>query len=78
MEFLTLPNGLRIVHQYRDSAVGYCGFMVDCGSRNETTSDYYGIAHFIEHILFKGTKKRDSWHINNRIFFINIKKINHK
>lgn len=67
MEFLTLPNGLRIVHQYRDSAVGYCGFMVDCGSRNETTSDYYGIAHFIEHILFKGTKKRDSWHINNRM-----------
>lgn len=67
MEFLTLPNGLRIVHQYRDSAVGYCGFMVDCGSRNETSSDYYGIAHFIEHILFKGTKKRDSWHINNRM-----------
>lgn len=67
MEYLTLSNGLRIVHQYRESAVGYCGFMVDCGSRNETSPELYGIAHFIEHILFKGTKKRNSWHINNRM-----------
>ena len=56
MEELTLSNGLRIVHKHSDSAVGYCGFMVDCGSRNETSPELFGIAHFIEHILFKGTK----------------------
>ena len=67
MEQLTLSNGLRIVHKHSDSAVGYCGFMVDCGSRNESSPELFGIAHFIEHILFKGTKKRDSWHINNRM-----------
>lgn len=67
MEELTLPNGLRIVHRYGDSAVGYCGFMVDCGSRDEDSPELFGMAHFIEHILFKGTKKRDSWHINNRM-----------
>ena len=67
MEELTLSNGLRIVHKHSDSAVGYCGFMVDCGSRNETSPELFGIAHFIEHILFKGTKTRDSWHINNRM-----------
>ena len=67
MEFLTLPNGLRIVHKYKESAVGYCGFMVDCGSRDEVSKEYFGIAHFIEHILFKGTRNRDGWHINNRM-----------
>ena len=67
MDFLTLTNGLRIVHKYKDSAVGYCGFMIDCGSRDEHNPEYFGIAHFIEHILFKGTTKRDSWHINNRM-----------
>lgn len=67
MNELTLPNGLRIVHQTADNAVGYCGFMVDCGSRDEESQDIFGMAHFIEHILFKGTKKRNSWHINERM-----------
>lgn len=67
MEELTLPNGLRIIHRQGESAVGYCGFMVDCGSRDEYSPEQFGMAHFIEHILFKGTKKRDSWHINNRM-----------
>ena len=67
MEELTLQNGLRVVHRHGDSAVGYCGFMVDCGSRDELTPELYGMAHFIEHILFKGTTKRDGWHINNRM-----------
>ena len=67
MEELTLPNGLRIVHRQGESAVGYCGFMIDCGSRDEVSPEQFGMAHFIEHILFKGTKTRDSWHINNRM-----------
>lgn len=67
MEDLTLPNGLRIIHQHAESAVGYCGFMIDCGTRDEDRPELFGIAHFIEHIIFKGTRKRDSWHINNRM-----------
>lgn len=66
-QHLTLPNGLRIVHRYTDSPVMYCGLMVDCGTRHESTPDLYGMAHFVEHILFKGTRTRDSWHINNRM-----------
>ena len=64
---LTLPNGLRIVYRHIDSPVCYCGFMIDCGTRDELTPESFGMAHFIEHILFKGTRKRDSWHINNRM-----------
>jgi len=64
---VTLDNGLRIVHRPTDTPVMYCGFMVDCGTRNEDSPEVYGMAHFVEHILFKGTKTRDSWHINNRM-----------
>lgn len=63
----TLSNGLRIVHCPASNHVSYCGFMIDCGTRHETTPEHYGMAHFVEHILFKGTTKRDSWHINNRM-----------
>lgn len=62
-----LPCGLRIVYRWQDSPVSYCGFMMNCGTRDETTPESFGMAHFIEHILFKGTSKRDSWHINNRM-----------
>ena len=63
----TLPSGLRIVHRYNNQHVGYCGIMVDCGTRHEIDPADYGMAHFIEHILFKGTTHRDAWHINQRI-----------
>ena len=63
----TLPSGLRIVQQFNDSPVAFCGFMVDCGTRNEDGPAEFGLAHFIEHILFKGTRKRDAWHINQRM-----------
>ncbi|MBR5067959.1 MAG: insulinase family protein [Bacteroidales bacterium] len=64
---VTLDNGLRIVHRSSDSPVMYCGFMVDCGTRDEDVPELYGMAHFVEHVLFKGTTTRDSWHINNRM-----------
>ncbi len=64
---VTLDSGLRIVHRTSDSPVMYCGFMVDCGTRDEAGPDTYGMAHFVEHVLFKGTTTRDSWHINNRM-----------
>lgn len=62
----TLPNGIRIVHKPVDSNVSYCGFIVNAGTRDENP-DEYGMAHFVEHMLFKGTKKRRSHHIINRM-----------
>jgi predicted Zn-dependent peptidase len=62
----TLQNGLRIVHLQTESKVAYCGFAVNAGSRDEL-ADEHGLAHFVEHTLFKGTKKRKSWHIINRM-----------
>lgn len=63
----TLPSGLRVVYQQTAGDVAYCGFMVDCGTRHETSAEQFGLAHFIEHILFKGTRTRDAWHINQRM-----------
>ena len=61
-----LPNGLRIVHMPVDSHVAYCGFAVNAGARDEN-DDEHGLAHFVEHTLFKGTRKRKAWHILNRM-----------
>ncbi len=63
----TTSSGLRVIYRHTDTPVSYCGFMFDCGTRHEADPSQYGMAHFIEHILFKGTTKRDSWHINNRM-----------
>ncbi len=62
----TLHNGLRIVHRLTESHVEYCGLAVRAGSRNENPEEY-GLAHFVEHTIFKGTGKRKSWHIINRM-----------
>ncbi|MBP1637789.1 MAG: peptidase domain protein [Bacteroidetes bacterium] len=61
-----LPNGLRLVHLPNKSSVSYCGVIVNAGSRDETEEEY-GMAHFIEHMLFKGTAKRKSGQIINRL-----------
>ncbi|MDH6353731.1 putative Zn-dependent peptidase [Dysgonomonas sp. PH5-45] len=62
----TLQNGLRLVHKHNTSRVSYAGFIVNVGTRDEA-DDEYGMAHFIEHMLFKGTAKRTSRHIINRV-----------
>ncbi len=62
----TLPNGLKCVHAKIDTHVAYCGVVVGAGSRDEEP-DKDGLAHFVEHTLFKGTDKRKSWHINSRM-----------
>ncbi|MDR3653014.1 MAG: pitrilysin family protein [Paludibacter sp.] len=62
----TLPNGIQIIHKPDVSAVTYCGMVINTGSRDET-EDEQGMAHFIEHMLFKGTEKRRSGHIINRL-----------
>ena len=61
----TLPNGLRIIHEPTLSKVSYCGFAIDAGTRDEAENEQ-GMAHFVEHLIFKGTEKRKAWHILNR------------
>ena len=62
----TLPNGLRIIHEPTLSKVAYCGFAIDAGTRDEAENEQ-GMAHFVEHLIFKGTQKRKAWHILNRM-----------
>jgi len=62
----TLSNGLRIIHKPDNTAVTYCGLVINTGSRDELENEQ-GLAHFIEHMLFKGTEKRRSGHIINRL-----------
>ena len=61
-----LPNGMRTIHCLTRGSVEYCGLCVRVGSRDEAP-DTYGLAHFVEHTIFKGTDKRHSWHIINRM-----------
>ncbi len=56
-----------VVHCLRPGEVEYCGVAVNAGSRDELTPDRYGLAHFVEHTIFKGTTRRKSWHIINRM-----------
>ena len=60
----TLDNGLRIIHLPSDSKVVYCGYQINAGTRNEEPGEE-GLAHFCEHITFKGTERRKAWHILN-------------
>lgn len=62
----TLPNGLRVMHLPTSSPVSYCGYAVNAGTRDETL-DEFGLAHFVEHMLFKGTTHHNSWYILNRM-----------
>lgn len=62
----TLPNGIRIIHYPINSPVAHCGLIINAGSRDEKENEH-GIAHFIEHVIFKGTKKRKTFHILSRI-----------
>jgi len=65
----TLPSGLRLVHLPTASPVAYCGVVVNAGTRDEQPEES-GLAHFVEHLLFKGTHKRKAWHILNRMEYV--------
>ena len=63
----TLNNGIRIVHkEVPNTKIVHCGFIIDIGSRDEKDTEQ-GIAHFWEHMAFKGTKKRKAFHILNKL-----------
>ena len=61
-----LENGIRIVHKKTDRAVAHCGLIIKGGSRDEMENEQ-GLAHFIEHVIFKGTSKRKAFHILSRM-----------
>ncbi len=62
LHFSTLENGIRMVHYPVKGVVAYCGIVIGAGSRDETKEEH-GMAHFIEHMLFKGTKRRKAYHV---------------
>ncbi len=63
----TLKNGIRVVHNRTTTTkIVHCGIMLDIGSRDENRINQ-GIAHFWEHMAFKGTRKRKAFHILNRL-----------
>jgi predicted Zn-dependent peptidase len=66
IQIFHLSNGIRFIHQYNKSAVAHCGLIINTGTRDELSNEH-GLAHFIEHVIFKGTKKRKTFHINSRL-----------
>jgi len=65
-QYHCLENGIKIIHKKVESTVAHCGLMVNTGSRDEKEHES-GMAHFIEHLIFKGTKKRKAYHVLSRI-----------
>ncbi|WP_420316264.1 M16 family metallopeptidase [Ekhidna sp.] len=66
-ELIELPNGIRVIHkEVPQTKIAHVGIMLDIGSRDESDEEQ-GLAHFLEHMAFKGTSKRSSYHIINRL-----------
>ena len=65
-EIYTLENGIRGIHRQVRSGVAHCALVVNAGSRDEHKREY-GIAHFTEHALFKGTERRKAYQVNCRL-----------
>lgn len=64
--FHILNNGIRMVHMKIPGIVAHCGLIINAGSRDESLQEH-GIAHFIEHMLFKGTNNRKAYYILSRL-----------
>lgn len=62
----TFESGLRLIHVPSPTNVAYCGISIDAGTRDELEGEE-GMAHFCEHMMFKGTERRKAWHIINRM-----------
>ncbi|WP_460695120.1 M16 family metallopeptidase [Mucilaginibacter puniceus] len=65
-QLYTLPNGIRVMYKHASSAITHCCFLVNAGSRDEP-EQREGLAHFIEHLLFKETERRNTSQILNRL-----------
>ncbi|MBX7202116.1 MAG: insulinase family protein [Bacteroidia bacterium] len=62
----TLANGIRVIHLQTKTDVAHCGLYINTGTRDELWHEH-GIAHFIEHCVFKGTHSRKAYHILSRM-----------
>jgi len=65
-QYHELRNGVRLIHSQQRGNVSHLGVVVHAGSRDETTGQQ-GLAHFIEHLIFKGTKKRSNYQVLSRL-----------
>ena len=61
-----LSNGIKFIHKQVNSPVAHCGVIINAGSRDERENEH-GLAHLIEHMVFKGTKHRKAYHIFSRL-----------
>ena len=66
---INLDSGIRVLHFPHSSQVTHCGFLIDVGSRDEQ-ADEMGMAHFIEHMFFKGTEKRKTLQVLNCLEYV--------
>ena len=65
-QIFVLKNGIRLIHQEVNSPIAHFGILVNAGSRDEA-DEKMGLAHFVEHTIFKGTQKRKAYQIINRL-----------
>ncbi|HIX02520.1 MAG TPA: insulinase family protein [Candidatus Odoribacter faecigallinarum] len=65
-ETCILKNGLKVIHQRITGRAAWCGLIIGVGSRDESVEEQ-GIAHFIEHVIFKGTERRKAYHVLSRM-----------
>ncbi|MFA5973961.1 MAG: pitrilysin family protein [Lentimicrobiaceae bacterium] len=65
-QYFELKNGIRLVHRQQCGSVAHLGVVVNAGSRDESP-DQQGLAHFIEHLIFKGTQKRSNYQVLSRL-----------
>ena len=65
-EYYRLKNGLRLVHRFQPGGVSHLAVMLNAGARDESLNEE-GVAHMIEHMMFKGTKKRKAWQVISRM-----------
>jgi len=66
IQSFTLPNGIRLIHHSIPNRIAHVGLFINSGTRDEM-HDEHGIAHFIEHTIFKGTRKRSVLQVLNRL-----------
>lgn len=65
-EIIRLSNGIRVVFQYQNVPVTHVCMVINAGSRDESAGKF-GVAHFIEHLLFKRTERRSTQQIINHL-----------
>jgi len=65
-QYYELQNGIRLVHRQQRGGVAHLGVVIHAGSRDEAENQQ-GLAHFIEHLIFKGTQKRSNYQVLSRL-----------